>query len=78
MCMSILLAQMSLHHLASWCPGLLKDGSGSHGTRVIEVCNPPGGCCEPQPGPGQEQQLFLIPAPAITSKKNGFFETEFL
>lgn len=71
--MSILLAQIYVHHLGSWCPGLLEDGSGFHGTRGIEGRNPPGECCEPQPDPHQEQQLFLIPVPAITLKINLVF-----
>lgn len=54
-------------------PRTVRNGSGSHGTRGIEVCNLPGECCEPQPDPHQEQQLFLIPVPAITLKINLVF-----
>jgi hypothetical protein len=38
MCMSVLLAYVSVHHVCAWCPQRPEEGTGSSETEVTDVC----------------------------------------
>jgi hypothetical protein len=60
------------NHVHYWCLWRSEDGIGSSETGVGGGCKPPCGCWEPNPGPLQEQQVFLTadPQPLCLFKKD--------
>ena len=47
---------VSMHHVHSWC---LRRQKRVVELEVIENCEPPCGCWEPNPGPLEEQAVLL-------------------
>lgn len=54
-CVCLFHLRVCQHHVHAWCPWGLEEGVGRSGAGVIDSCEPPHGCWEPNPGPLQEQ-----------------------
>ena len=51
------------HHVQAWS----KEDAGSPGIETTDVREPPCGCWKSNPGPLQEQQMFLTAEPSLSS-----------
>lgn len=60
MCMSILPTCVSVHCMHAWCQWGSEGGVGSLRTGHTDGCESTCGCWEPNPGPLQEQKVFII------------------
>lgn len=63
--MDVLPAYMSVPHMYACCPQRLKEGIRS--PAVMNGCETPCGCCEPNLGPLQEPQVPLSVEPSLQS-----------
>ena len=73
MCMSVLLACMTVYHMHVWCPQESEDVIGSPETGVADCCKTPYRCWELNLGLLQEQQVFLISEPFLQFPNWVFF-----
>lgn len=68
-CVSVLPAYTHLCHKRAWYPWHSEEGVGSPGTGLIGGCDPCG-CCEPNPGPLQEQEVLVTTEPSLQALRS--------
>lgn len=59
LCVTVLLACMSVHHVQAWCPGKSEEGIRSLWNGVTDVCEPPCRCWESKWTLGKKEQAML-------------------
>lgn len=58
------------YYIYIWCPKSSEEGVSSPGSGVMDLCEPPCGCRELNPGPLVEQPVRLTAEPFLPSLKN--------
>ena len=65
MCISVLHACMSVHHVHAWCPRRPKGVIRSLGTGVDDYCELSCRYLKPSPGPLVMKPVLLTPNPSL-------------
>jgi hypothetical protein len=67
MCMGVLPAYMTLHHMCVWCLQRLEEGIGCPGSVVTSSCEPLCGFWESNSGPLEDQPVLICAEPFLQS-----------
>jgi len=63
MCMSVLPACTSVHHVCTWCPRMSREGMRSVGLELMTVASSPVGAGGLNPNPLEEHSVLLDTEP---------------